>query len=166
MAKGLVIADAGPIISLAIIDQWYLFESLFTKVRIPSAVWEEITRDDSKPCVNEIKQYFYDKVEIIESSNELFFVMDFGESEAILLYKELSADYLLIDDKKARSIAETLGVICIGTIGILAVAKERGIIKELKPLFEKLLENKRYYSVTLLNSLLSKFGEEPIYTRR
>lgn len=61
--------------------------------------------------------------------------MDYGESESVLLYQELNADYLLVDDKKARAIAEHLGIQCIGTIGMLSIAKERGIIRELRPLF-------------------------------
>jgi hypothetical protein len=41
--------------------------------------------------------------------------MDYGESEAITLYKELNANFLLIDDRKARLIAESMKVNCIGT---------------------------------------------------
>lgn len=40
-------------------------------------------------------------------------VMDYGESESILLYEELKADYLLIDDNKARMLAESLNINCI-----------------------------------------------------
>ncbi len=37
---------------------------------------------------------------------KLSFLLDYGESESIILYNELQADFLLIDDKKARNIAE------------------------------------------------------------
>lgn len=79
-----------------------------------------------------------------------------------MLYKELEADYLLIDDMKARKLAENIGVKCIGTLGVLLLAKEQGLIGPLKPLFEQFLAHKRYYSVSLLNSLLAKYGEEEI----
>ena len=88
--------------------------------------------------------------------------MDSGESESVMLYKEIHADFLLIDDKKARSIAENLGVSCIGVIGLLSVARNRGFIKELKPLFETFLQNKRFYSVELLNAILSRYDEDRI----
>ncbi len=88
--------------------------------------------------------------------------MDFGESESVLLFKELNADYLLIDDKKARDIAENLGIQCIGTIGVLSIAKERGLIKELRPLFESFLQKKRFYSLKLLNGILLKYDEREI----
>jgi predicted nucleic acid-binding protein len=88
--------------------------------------------------------------------------MDYGESEAVILYKELKANYLLIDDKKARDIAENFGIQCIGTIGILSIARERKMIDELKTLFEVFLQNKRYYSLKLLNAILKIHDEEAI----
>jgi predicted nucleic acid-binding protein len=42
MKKGLVIADSGPIFSLALIDELKILHHLFNEIRIPNAVWEEI----------------------------------------------------------------------------------------------------------------------------
>jgi len=162
MNNGLVISDSGPIFSLAIIDKLEVLDYLFDKVYIPKAVWEEITRDKTTVHYQKIFNFFEDKVKEISSFNELTFVMDYGESESIILYKELHADYLLIDDKKARKIAENFEIRCIGTIGILSIAKENGIVDELKPSFESFLKKKRYYSLNLLNTILKKYNEEEI----
>jgi len=162
MKHGLVISDAGPIFSLAIVDELAVLNALFETVYIPQAVWEELTRDKTTKHYNLIVGFFQNSVREISGFNELIFIMDYGESEAVLLYKELNADFLLIDDKKARDIAENFGIECIGTIGILSSAKDRGIINELKPLFEIFLENKRFYSLKLLNAILRKHGEEEI----
>lgn len=88
--------------------------------------------------------------------------MDYGESESVILYEELNADYLLIDDNKARLVAESLNVNCIGTLGLLLKARQNGLIKELRPLFEKMLMAGRYFSVKLLNDILNKFGESEL----
>ncbi len=88
--------------------------------------------------------------------------MDYGESESVMLFKETDADFLLIDDKKARRIAESLGVNCVGTIGLLATAKNKKVISELRPYFVIFLQNKRYYSLSLLNSVLEIQNEKPI----
>lgn len=162
MKNGLIISDAGPIFSLALIDKLEVLDHLFEEVKIPKAVWVEITRDQSTFFYKNIVNYFEDKIKEISGQNELTFIMDYGESEALKLYKELNADYLLIDDKKARTIAENFGIRCIGTIGILSSAKEKGIINELKPLFKKFIENKRYYSLPLLNAILKKHSEKEI----
>lgn len=162
MKNGLVISDAGPIISLAVVEELIILDELFDEIYIPKAVWEELTRDESKSQHQRITDYFVDKVKDISGFNNLTFVMDYGESESVILYKEIEADYLLIDDRKARSIAETLGVQCIGTIGILSIAKERGIVKKLRPIFQTFLQEKRFYSLKLLNLILKKHNEEEI----
>jgi predicted nucleic acid-binding protein len=52
-----------------------------------------------------------------------------GEREAIALALELHADVLLLDDKKARRIAQEQGVSVAGTLGLLKVAHDRGLIE-------------------------------------
>lgn len=162
MKNGIVISDAGPIFSLAVLQNLNLLNRFFDEIHIPTAVWEEISLDQSTIHFKQISDFFKDKVVKIEGKNHLTFVMDYGESEAIILYQELEADFLLIDDKKARTYAENLGINCIGTLGILIKAKDKGFVENLRPLFQNLLNNKRYYSVKLLNSLLLKFGEKEI----
>ncbi|MFT4758348.1 MAG: putative nucleic acid-binding protein [Paraglaciecola sp.] len=162
MENGVIISDAGPIFSLAIIDKLEILDKLFDEIYIPKAVWEELTRDKTTAHYQRIVDYFKDKTKEISGFNDLTFVMDYGESEAVILYKELKANYLLIDDKKARDIAENFGIQCIGTIGILSIARERKMIDELKTLFEVFLQNKRYYSLKLLNAILKIHDEEAI----
>jgi predicted nucleic acid-binding protein len=162
MKRGIVISDAGPIFSLAIIDKLGILDDVFDEIYIPKAVWEEVTLDKSAGHYQAIDAYFKCKVKEVSGFNELTFIMDYGESESLLLYKELDADYLLIDDKKARGIAENFGIKCIGTIGILSISKDRGIIDDLRPLFMSFIKNKRYYSLKLLNAILKKYGEEEI----
>lgn len=162
MKKGLVILDSGPIFSLAIVNQLEILNKLFDETYIPNAVYEEITKDQTTEHYQRIADYFQGKIKEISGSNELTFVMDYGESEAVVLYRELNAAYLLIDDKKAREIAVNYGIQCIGTLGILSVAREKGLVKELRTLFEAFLKNKRYYSLDLLNSILTEYNEEII----
>lgn len=127
-------------------------------------MWNEITIDKSKSDYLKLYNFFKDKIAQISGFNELAFVMDYGESESLILYKELQADFLLIDDKKARKIAETLNVNCIGIIGLLSTARDKGIVAQLKPLFETFLKNKRYYSIEILNAVLAAHGEEKLKT--
>jgi len=160
MKNGLVIADSGAIISLASIRKLEILNSIFDNVVIPLAVWEEIILDEGNIHHHDIHSFFHDKVQEIKGFNELTFIMDYGESESVILYRELNADFLLIDDKKARKIAENLGLNCIGTIGILINAKQKGIIQALKPLFEEFLRQKRCFSLDLLNKILEQHQEQ------
>lgn len=88
--------------------------------------------------------------------------MDYGESESLILYNEIEANFILIDDKKARNIAENFGAKCIGTLGLLSIAKEKKLISELRPIFEEFIKNKRFYALNLINLILEKNDEEKI----
>jgi predicted nucleic acid-binding protein len=162
MKNGLVIADSGPIFSLATINKLYLLDSLFDEVKIPQAVWKEITLKKSVYYYDKIISYFESKIVKIKTPNDLSFIMDYGESESVILFREQNADFLLVDDKKARRIAENLNINCIGTLGLLVAAKEKSLVKNLKPLFAELIKNKRYYSLNLLNKILIQNDENVI----
>ena len=162
MKNGLVIADAGPIFSLAVVDKLELLNELFDDIKIPRAVWEEIILHKNTAYHKDIAEFFVNKIVDIKGFNELTFIMGYGESEAVILYKEEDANFLLINDKKARRIAENFGINCIGTIGLLLISKEKGLINELRPLFLEFLRNKRFYSINMLNKLLIEKDENPL----
>ena len=64
--------------------------------------------------------------------------IDRGESSAIALALETPDSTIILDDYKARKIAEQLGIIFTGTIGVIIKAKLNGIIPSIKPLLEKI----------------------------
>ena len=158
----LIIADTGALISLGHVGHIELITKIFGDFFIPQAVWEELQNYDNSEFHNSILIDLQRHVLKIKSKNHLSLVMDYGESESIILYQELQADYLLIDDHKARIMAESLDVNCIGSIGLLIKAKQNGMIIELKPIFEKWISLGRFFSKKLLNKILVEFGETPI----
>ena len=64
--------------------------------------------------------------------------IDKGESSAIALALELPNSTVILDDYKARKIAEQLGINYTGTIGVIIKAKLKGIIPSIKPFLEKI----------------------------
>lgn len=64
--------------------------------------------------------------------------LDKGESSAIALALGTPECTVILDDIKARKIAERLGLEITGTIGVIAKAKLNGIIPSIKPLIEKI----------------------------
>jgi len=64
--------------------------------------------------------------------------IDKGESSAIALALETSDSVVILDDYKARKIAERLGVTLTGTIGVIIKAKLNGTISSIKPILEKI----------------------------
>jgi predicted nucleic acid-binding protein len=51
---------------------------------------------------------------------------------------------------------------CVGTIELLLVSKDRGVISELRLVFLDLLNHRRFYSISLLNQILLERNERPI----
>lgn len=158
----IVVADTGAIISLIHIEKLSLIEDFFGKFYISEAVFIELTNYDNPDFDNTYLIELKSKIQRIKSKNHLELIMDYGESESVILYEELGADFLLIDDYKARQVAESFGVKCIGTLAVLIKAKQKGLINNLKPIFEQLLSVGRYFSKQLLNDILMKFGEKQL----
>ena len=66
--------------------------------------------------------------------------IDRGESSAIALALEMPKSTLILDDFKARKLAQQLGIPFTGTIGVIIKAKLNGIIPSIKPYLEKIKE--------------------------
>ncbi len=154
----LLVADTSPIISLLLADKFDLLEKLFPNYIVPKAVFDELqNHQEIKRFKNELEGL---KLKVKEIN--VFFPLsgiDIGETEAIILFKETKADFLLIDDKKAREKAELLEISCIGTLGILYLAYKKKLIKTLRPIFELFGQKNRYFSVNYLNYFLRKTNE-------
>lgn len=64
--------------------------------------------------------------------------LDRGESSAIALALEMENSTLILDDLKARKMAEHLGLSYTGTIGVIVKAKLIGLISSIQPILKKL----------------------------
>ena len=85
--------------------------------------------------------------------------MDIGEASAIALALELENSVIILDDYKARKIAERYGVQMIGTMGILVKAKKLGIIEAVKPMIVKIRKTNFRISEDLEKRALDESGE-------
>lgn len=155
----ILVADTSPLISLIVIDKLPVLTALYSEIFIPNEVWNELnTHLELAVYKKELLtlSHFIKTVEIPFYAPQI----DKGELEAIALYKQLHADFLLIDDKKAREIAEENNINCIGTLAILIKAKHNKLLPLLQPVFQDLLNKKRFYQRELLNNILSTEKEE------
>ena len=82
-----------------------------------------------------------------------------GEAASIILYMETNADLLAINDLKARGVASAMGVKIIGTLGILRLAKDQGLLKHIKPLLDELRKVGAYISDSLYTRMLKDVRE-------
>ena len=77
----------------------------------------------------------------------------------MVLCKQMNANYLLIDDKRARKIAQLNGIPIMGSLGVLLFAKQRGLLKSIKPAIVTLQSSDIHFSDKLIEKALQLAGE-------
>ena len=85
--------------------------------------------------------------------------IDKGEASAIALALETPECTIILDDYKARKIAEHLGLDVTGTIGVIIKAKLLGIIPSIKPYLEKIRKTDFRLSDEIEKQALKEAGE-------
>ncbi|MEB3881833.1 DUF3368 domain-containing protein [Lyngbya sp. CCY1209] len=160
----IVVSDTSPINNLAAIDRLHLLHQLYETVLIPEAVYRELT-DPDFPVAGAIEVQTFewiqtravgDRTLVKALSNEL----DIGEAEAIALAVEIQADQVLIDERRGRLIAAKFNLRYTGILGILVEAKGNGLIAEVKPLLNALIDEAGFWvAEPLYNSILREKDE-------
>lgn len=158
----IVVSDTSPITNLAAIGQLDLLRQLYQKVIIPEGVYHELTAIGGQHPGAIVSSL--DWVEIQSTSDQLLVTalrieLDDGEAEAIALAQQISADLLLIDERRGRIVAERFGLRVVGLIGILVQAKRQGLIQQLKPHLDLLIRSGFWISQELYNRVLQAAGE-------
>lgn len=163
----IVVSDATPLIGLAKIGKLELLRELFDTIRIPEAVYAEVvTNARERPGALEIRQAEWVITQSPVDQTKVAYLradLDAGEAEALVLVEELSADWILLDETKARLAADLLGFRYIGTIGLLLLAKRLGKIEKVRPLMDELREKKFYISEYVYQQALEKAGEQVVH---
>jgi predicted nucleic acid-binding protein len=81
-----------------------------------------------------------------------------GEREGIVLAQELGA-VLLVDDPDARDMAARLGILCLGSLGILREAQINGMIPIVKPHLDALRVRLFHLSDATYQTFLQQIGK-------
>ena len=162
----IVVSDTSPLSGLAIAGYLGVLEQLYGQVLIPSGVMQELQRGgEDDPRITDVLGL--DWIEIRQATNQQLIKvlqtehhLDRGESEAIALALDVNAEELLIDERLGRRKARDLGVSITGLLGILLVAKRRGLIPQIRPIMDSLiLEANFRISANLYREVLVAAGE-------
>ncbi len=152
----IVVSDTSPITALPQIDEGRLLPELFGEVIVQVGVQTELLKfHETLPDWLEIRPV-QDRERVAEFSGTL----DLGESEAISLAMEISADRLLIDENKGRSVAQQEGNAIIGLVGVVILARKKALIPSAAELFARLEATAgMYLSTALKEQALKSVGE-------
>jgi len=131
----IAVSNTSPLILLEKTGYFWILGNLFEKLIIPPEVDKEWLRPGNYvvPDWISVRNLSDTAMSYAES---LYRKMDKGEAQAIALFSEIKADFILLDDLKGRKYADSQGLPLAGTVGILITAKKKGLIPELRPVLE------------------------------
>ncbi len=156
-----IVSDTTTLIVLGKLDRYDLLENLFKKIYIPQEVMREVSKksDGISKKINAHRLFEIKQISDFSLLRLLDGLLDLGESEAIVLAKELHM-ILLIDEKKGRKIAKSMGLDIIGLLGVLIlnVRKEKISKEEAVVVLEAIKALKFRVSKKLEESFLLAIG--------
>ena len=157
--NAIVVSDSTTLITLINIKKFEILFKFSDTIMIAKAVYDEVSiRLEAK---NILKEYINQGKVIVQNIDNyrevkiLLNRLDLGESESIVLAANKKIP-LIIDEKKGKSIAKSLGLDTIGLIGILLLFKEKELLglNEIENIVEMLQKSKFRVSTSLLELLL------------
>lgn len=159
----IVVSNTSPISNLALLGYLEVIAQLYQVVYIPEAVVRELRASSLvRPHLEaSLQQGFLQQVPLQDRQNVrlLQHILDDGESEAIALAQEQSADLLLIDERAGRTVAANLGLEITGVLGILLEAKTKTLLPRVEPLLTNLQAIGFRMSPALVQTVLRSAGE-------
>jgi len=149
---GIIVSDTSCLILLDKLGRISLLKSLYGKITV------------TKIVADEFGKVLPDFVEIENPKNKnyqkiLQSFLDPGEASAMALALEKEECLLIIDEFKGRREARQLGLNYTGTLGILIVAKEKGLIKSVTEIIKEIGKTDFRIGEILINEVKRKSGE-------
>jgi len=158
-----VAVNSSPLIFLAKLGLLHVLDELFDEVYITNAVYYETVVEGvaHEEAMDIAKADFLRKVSPTNQRLVKFLLelVDYGESETIAFAIEKNIDLVVLDDKEARKVARSFGLRVIGTLGILLLAKRKGLISEVGPYVEELRKHGFRISDEIVQKILESAGE-------
>jgi uncharacterized protein len=157
-----IVSDTTALIVLAAQQRLDLLGACFERVLIPSAVYQEWRAgDDTLSRILEPLTFLDIRaVEEMDLLQALRALVDPGEAEALTLAKQLGLP-LLIDEKKGRSLARSMGIQVFGLVGLLLLAVRRGVLESstARTILDRARDNGFRLSPSLYQAFMQQLGE-------
>jgi len=156
-----VVVNSTPLVAFWSIGRLDILRDLFSEITIPPAVRDEFLSAGKDARRETLRKETWIRVVGLESPNRVavYAGLDDGEAQVLVLAEEQNASLVLIDERKARRYAERLKLPLSGTLGVLLLAKEEGVIPAISPLLKALQEAGLYLHDDLVKHVLKMAGE-------
>ncbi len=127
------VVDTSVLISLGKLGFLGLIREMFDSIVVAKSVFEEVRDSEVAEKVNGLIEA--GEGDVVESSNKGLLdafssSLGKGEAETIALALEFKTSIALLDDLRARKTARRLGIEVMGTLGVLKVLSEMGLVSD------------------------------------
>jgi len=156
------VVDSSPLIVLGKSGQLELLFKLAGELAVPAAVFREVTvRKEETALMAFLEQSGRLQVPSDTELHPDVLAWDLGrgESQVISLAVRQNAARVVLDDLEARRCASSMSIRVIGSLGIVVMAKQKGLIAQAKPVIERLLQGGLYLDEGLVVKALGMVGE-------
>jgi predicted nucleic acid-binding protein len=156
-----VVLNNTPLVALWAIGRLDLLRDLFREVLIPRAVEDEFLAVETAARQRALNDAPWVKsVPLAQPRRALVYAgLDQGEAEVLTLAEEREARLVIIDERRGRRFAERMGIPLTGSLGILLLAKEAGLIDSVSVWLSKLQEAGLFLAPSLILKTLEIAGE-------
>lgn len=161
----LIVADAGPLIALAIAEVLPHTIALYKTLLVPASVVNECTADPSAPGATVLAKLLRSRgIKMISESDisplDAAYAQGLGSGEvAVLAYAAQHQHIALIDERRARRIAQRLHVPVVGSGAVLLALKASGSITSVRPALEAWAAHGYFVSPTVVDEIIRRAGE-------
>jgi len=156
----IVFCDTTPIIALCSIQRLDLLQHVFAKIHVVTEVIEECLAG-GPIVVPDLRRLNW--IEVVESTAvvhpSVLLELDKGEKYTIDMARKLNADWVVLDEKIGRNMAEYLGLKVTGTLGVLLKARQQGLIPSFLESVTAMQAQGIYYQPSLVRKLATIIGE-------
>ena len=159
------VCDASPVILLAKVRRADFLLSLPNQLVIPEVVEREIASGPAdSPAANWLEQNtsHLEHPNVSLSPDVAAWDLGTGESSVLSWALQRRSWTLVLDDLAGRRCAKDLGLSLTGTLGVVLLAKEDGLIDEVAPIVKALTDVGLWASDTLVGAVLREAGETPV----
>lgn len=153
-----VVSNTTPLINLAGVGLLNLLRDLYGAVSIPRVVATEYQAKTSPSDSDLMALPWLTIVDTVVLDATLP-KLGSGESAAISLAKSLPARFILLDERKARRIAASQGLVVVGTLAVLVRANRQGLLHAVGPVIAAMQAQGRYFGDALIEKVLRDAGE-------
>lgn len=157
-----IICDTSPLQYLHQIGLLDVVHALVGRLTVPPAVVAELEEGHARGVdLPDLRDLDWVSIRTPQSSMAVPLVTDLGpgETQVLMLALETAGAIVVLDDARARQLAEALGLRLTGTLGLLLDVKQAGLTPAVAPLLDH-LETLRFHLAPHTKAAVLKLAGE------